>query len=135
MNLQHLRQFGRNEISFAGGIDLCFICPDELQWNRCHDPFSDLPPYYHEAVVGEKHPRRNAATIRTAGREHLKAGLEDLAFVDRALFHGAHKESAARLIHRHALGVYIRAVEKRVQDRRRIRLENLLRVAVRRHTQ
>ena len=82
---------------------------------------ASLPPYYHQAVVCEKHARRNAATIRSAGGEHFKAGPGDLAFVDRALFHGAHKESPARLIHRHALGVHIRAVKKRVQKRRRMR--------------
>ena len=53
----------------------------------------------------------------------------------RALFHGAHEESPTRLIHRHALRVYIRAVKKRVQDGRRIRLESLLRVAVRRDSE
>jgi len=40
-----------------------------------------------QAVVGEKHPRRDGATIRTAGRKHLKGGPGDLAFVNRALFH------------------------------------------------
>ena len=49
-----------------------------------------------------------------AGGKHLEAGPRDLAFVDRAFFHRAHKESPTRLIHRHALRVHIRAVKKRV---------------------
>jgi tetratricopeptide (TPR) repeat protein len=93
---------------------------------------SRLPPYYHQPVVGEKHTRRNAATIRTAGGEHLEAGPCDLASVDRALFHRAYKESSTRLVHRHAFRVHIRAVKKRVQDGRRIGPKGLLRVAVRR---
>ena len=73
-------------------------------------------------VVGEKHARRDAATFRTAGGEHLENGPADLAFVERALFHGAHKQSPTRLVHRHAFLVHVRAVKKRVQGGRRIRL-------------
>ena len=88
MNLQHFREVGRGEISFARGLALFFICPDRLQRNRCHYLFSHFRyPKRHHRRLRSRHRRWTSSSAISFDFRSIQKSMIQMSVPRSKIYH------------------------------------------------